>query len=31
MFDTPSSVNSDPFGAERLVWQGIPLGSLLTG
>jgi para-nitrobenzyl esterase len=31
MFDTPSSVSSDPFGAERLVWQGIPLGSLLTG
>ena len=30
MFDTPSSVCSDPFGAERLVWQDVPLGGLLT-
>ncbi len=31
MFDTPSSINSDPFGAERLLWQDVPLGGLLTG
>jgi para-nitrobenzyl esterase len=31
MFDTPSTVASDPFGAERLLWQDVPLGGLLTG
>jgi para-nitrobenzyl esterase len=29
-FDTPSSVQHDPFGAERLLWNGVPLGALLT-
>jgi hypothetical protein len=24
-------VASDPFGAERLLWQDVPLGGLLTG
>ena len=31
IFDTPSSVRSDPFGAERLVWRDVPLGNLLMG
>jgi para-nitrobenzyl esterase len=31
LFDTPSSVSADPFGAERLVWQGVPLGHVLSG
>ena len=30
-FDAPSSVQHDPFGAERLLWQGVPLGGLLRG
>jgi para-nitrobenzyl esterase len=30
-FDTPSSVASDPFRAERLCWDGIPLDGLLMG
>lgn len=31
IFDTPPSVSSDPFGAERLLWQDVPLAGLLTG
>jgi para-nitrobenzyl esterase len=31
VFDTPSSVQSDPFGAERLTWGDVPLGGLLIG
>ena len=30
IFDSPLSVSSDPFGAERLLWQDVPLGDLLT-
>ncbi len=31
LFDTPSSVGSDPFGAERLSWAEVPLDGLLIG
>jgi para-nitrobenzyl esterase len=31
IFDTPSSVSSDPFGAERVIWNDVPLGNLLMG
>jgi para-nitrobenzyl esterase len=31
IFDTPCSLCSDPFGAERLLWQDVPLGNLLMG
>jgi para-nitrobenzyl esterase len=31
IFDSPPSVNSDPFGAERLLWHDVPLGGLLAG
>jgi para-nitrobenzyl esterase len=27
-FDTPSSVEHDPYGAERLCWDGVSLGGL---
>ena len=27
-FDTPSSVENDPYGAERICWDGISLGGL---
>jgi para-nitrobenzyl esterase len=31
MFDTPSSISSNPFGAEYLLWQDVPLRELRTG
>ena len=31
VFDATSSVQHDPFGAERLLWEGVPLGALLRG
>jgi para-nitrobenzyl esterase len=31
IFDTPCSVEADPFGDERILWQDVPLGNLLMG